>query len=141
MKKNILAIAITLTFLTGCSAAHHRNAISSNDDKISVGTVQRKISKGMSGADVIAALGSPNIVSTDEKGREVWVYDKISTEHVRSESGLSLGLGAFGGTVGGLTGGSGSAGASSSSQKTLTIIVKFDNDNKVRDFAYHSSRF
>ena len=37
--------------------------------------------------------------------------------------------------------GNGSAGAASTSQKTLTVIIKFDNDKRVRDFAYHTSRF
>jgi len=34
-----------------------------------------------------------------------------------------------------------SAGAASTSQRTLTVIIKFDNDKKVRDFAYHTSKF
>ena len=34
-----------------------------------------------------------------------------------------------------------SAGASSTTQRTLTIIIKFDEENKVRDFAYRQSTF
>jgi hypothetical protein len=33
------------------------------------------------------------------------------------------------------------AGASSSTQRTLTIVIKFDEGNKVRDFAYRQSSF
>ena len=29
----------------------------------------------------------------------------------------------------------------SSSQRSLTVIIKFDEDGKVYDFAYHTSRF
>ena len=36
---------------------------------------------------------------------------------------------------------SSSSGASSTSQRTLTVIVKFGGDAKVRDFAYHTARF
>ena len=99
----------------------------------------------MAGADVAAALGSPNIVSTDENGNEVWIWDKISTERVVSDS--SSGIWLFGLFVGGSGGGagsvgaSGSAGASSTSQRTLTVIVKFDEKKLVRDVAYHTSRF
>jgi outer membrane protein assembly factor BamE (lipoprotein component of BamABCDE complex) len=99
----------------------------------------------MSGADVVAALGSPNMVSTDDERREVWVYDKISTERAYSTSSggvnaLILGFGsASGGGLG--LGGNSSAGASSTSQRTLTVIIKFDKESKVRDFAYHTSRF
>lgn len=114
-------------------------------DRLTVGKVQREIREGMSSADVISVLGSPNMVSTDDQRREVWVYDKISTERAYSTSSggvnaLILGFGAS--AAGGLGGGgSSSAGASSTSQRTLTIIIKFTQDSKVRDFAYHTSRF
>ena len=88
---------------------------------------------------------SPNLVSTDEKGREVWVYDKFATDVVSSSGswavfGIGGGAGGGGGGGGGF-GASGRAGASSRSQRTLTIIIKYDEDNLVRDFAYHASRF
>jgi hypothetical protein len=51
-----------------------------------VGTVQREIRVGMSGAEVITVLGPPNIVTTDAERREVWTYDRIATETVYSSS-------------------------------------------------------
>jgi hypothetical protein len=87
----------------------------------------------MTGGQVAEVLGSPNIVSTDEKGREVWIYDKISTNKVYSKSS------GYGTIL--ILGGGGEAGASSTSQRTLTIIVKYNEDSKVRDIAYHSSKF
>lgn len=112
--------------ISGCSASHHAAETQKalEGDRVTVGTVQREIRKGMSGAEVVLALGSPNIVSTDELGREVWVYDKISSDRVVSSGGLFI-----------------STGSSSTSQKTLTIVIKFDDNRKVRDFAYHTSRF
>jgi len=87
----------------------------------------------MTGAQVIEVLSSPNIVTTDEQRREVWIYDKLSTEASYSSSN---------GTVFALIlGASQSKGASSTSQQTLTVVIKFDEDKKVRDFAYHASRF
>ena len=139
----ILAAAL----LSGCqSAAFHRADVQDNStDRMTVGKVQKEIRVGMSGADVAQALGSPNIVSTDEERREVWIYDKIATDRAYSSSSggvnaLILGFG--GGAAGGVgVGGGSSAGASSTSQRTLTVIIKFDKDGKVRDFAYHTSRF
>lgn len=121
--------------LADCSAARHAASTQEGlqGNGVTVGTVQKEIRKGMSGAEVAEALGSPNIVSTDEQGREVWIYDKISTDRVQSESS------GYGTLI--LFGYQGSAGASSTSQQTLTIIIKFDSDKKVRDFAYHTSRF
>ncbi len=130
---------ITLTVLTGltmmgaigCSADYHAGKVQKGlqGDKITVGTVQREITVGMSSAAVVEAIGSPNVVTTDEQRREVWVYDKIATDVAASGGGWTLLL------LGQ------SAGAASKSQRTLTIIIKFDEDKKVRDFAYHTSRF
>jgi outer membrane protein assembly factor BamE (lipoprotein component of BamABCDE complex) len=131
----IILVIFCAAFFSGCAASRHAADTQEGlqGDKITVGTVQKEIKKGMSGAEVAAALGSPNIVSTDEQGREVWIYDKISTDRVQSESS------GYGTLI--LFGYRGSAGSSSTNQQTLTIIIKFDNDKKVRDFAYHTSRF
>jgi len=103
------------------------------EQRLTVGTVQREIHKGMAAAGVAEALGAPNIVTTDDQRREVWIYDRISTERVYAdESG-------YAGLV--LLGYARQGGASSVSQRTLTVIVKFDADKRVRDYAYHASRF
>ncbi|MCL2615957.1 MAG: hypothetical protein FWD30_04065 [Dehalococcoidia bacterium] len=151
MRKRLLVIALLMMVLSGCaSAQQHRADVANQDaDRISVGTVQREIRVGMSGADVVSALGSPNMVTTDDKRRETWVYDKISTERVYSTSsgggGLGLILGGVGTDVGGVGGVGGSmrrsAGASSTTQRTLTIIIKFDESGLVRDFSYRQSSF
>lgn len=155
----IMLLAALMAPVAGCSAVQHRAAV--RDDgtgRLTVGAVQQKIRIGMSVADVAAALGAPNIVSTDEKRREVWIYDKIATERVFSTSDSSLSLSAFGaGPVGsgaiagafvpGLISGlvwpyyGQSSGATSTSQSTLTVVIKFDEEMKVRDLAYHESRF
>ena len=137
-----LMIIVVSVLLAGCASMHAADVQKAREaDKLTVGTVQREIRVGMSGGQVAEVLGSPNIVTTDEMGREVWVYDRISTESVYSSStALILGI---------LTGGSGgggglagqSAGATSTTQKSLTVIIKFDEQKKVRDFAYRSSTF
>jgi hypothetical protein len=98
----------------------------------------------MSGADVASVLGSPNIVTTDDQRREVWVYDKISSEVVQSSSGLSFSPLLLGtGSIIGLGSGnlSQSAGATARSDRTLTVVIKFDDQKRVRDFAYHATQF
>jgi outer membrane protein assembly factor BamE (lipoprotein component of BamABCDE complex) len=144
---HLIPILIVIGSITGCqTVGEHRAAVQDNStDRMTVGKVQKEIRVGMSGADVAIALGSPNIVTTDEERREVWVYDKIATDRAYSGSSggvnalfLGVGPGAAGGLGGG---GSSSASASSTSQRTLTVVIKFDKDGKVRDFAYHTSRF
>lgn len=145
--RGVLCATLWMSLPVGGCASHHARDVQGglDGDRLTVGTVQREVRKGMSGADVLTALGSPNIVSTDEQGREVWVYDRIGTDVVASESGWSvLGFGGGAGSgaaCGGGVGLGGRTGAASTSQRTLTVIIKFDEGRAVRDFAYHTSRF
>jgi outer membrane protein assembly factor BamE (lipoprotein component of BamABCDE complex) len=113
--QGLLFITI-ISMLIGCMSAHqhYQQTHGTQERQMTVGTVQKEIRKGMSAAEVAETLGSPNIVTTDAEGREVWVYDKIYNR---------------------------SAGATSTTQRTLTVVIKFDEQKIVRDFAYHTSRF
>ena len=148
--RGLIIITMVLA-LTGCMSAHqhYEQTHGAQERQMTVGIVQKEIKKGMSAANVAEVLGSPNIVTTDGEGREVWVYDKISTDVTYSNDSGGLGAilligGASGGTAGGGLGSgsySRSAGAQSKTQRTLTVVIKFDEQKKVRDFAYHASRF
>lgn len=134
--KTIIIYLMLVFSLVGCSANWHANTVQNvtgGGDRLSVGKVQREIKVGMSSADVIQVLGSPNIVSTDDERREVWVYDKIATDTAYSTTGVY-------GTIL-ILGAAGNSGAQSTNQRTLTIAIKFDKNNKVRDFSYHQSSF
>ena len=135
MIKQIFLCSALCFSLTGClSAGYHRDAVRDDTtDRLSIAKVQKEIHPGMSSADVVSILGSPNLVSTDNERREVWVYDKVATERVYSTSSGGLGL-----LIAGAAGGSG---AYSSNQRTITIIVKFDKEGKVRDYSYRQSSF
>jgi len=140
MKRSLLislsAISVGIA-LTGCyptsltDQQRDMNAAKGEGDNLSIGKVQKEIKVGMSSADVVGVLGSPNMVTTDDKRREVWVYDKVSTEGMAS---TSKGTGFLwfpadrNATV-------------SRTQKTLTIVIKFDEKGTVRDFAYNTSKF
>ena len=144
---NVLGLILVSLGLAGCmSAGQHRQAVQDDEgDRITVGIVQKEVRVGMSGADILGILGSPNIVSTDAERREVWVYDKIATEYVYSSDGGGVSafiLGFDSNVLGGPSGGyNRNSGAASRSQRTLTIIIKYDEAKKVRDFAYNYSQF
>jgi outer membrane protein assembly factor BamE (lipoprotein component of BamABCDE complex) len=137
MKISSILVGITSTaLLAGCqSAGYHLDQVrgEQSDKALTVGRVQKEIRVGMTNTEVVEVLGSPNMVTTDEERREVWVYDKIATESAQSSN--SGGINIL------ILGVRGSPGASSTSQRTLTVVVKFDKQNKVRDFAYQTSRF
>lgn len=94
-------------------------------------------------------MGSPNILTTDNQGHETWVYDKVSTEGAYSTSSGGGGIGALGGglighaLLGGLgsVGGNQKAGAYENTQRTLTVMIKFDRQKKVQSINYHQSKF
>jgi len=144
-----LLVAISLFFGCMTAAQHQKELASSQDREMTLGVVQKEIRVGMSQADVATALGSPNIVTNDGAGKETWVYDKIATEasYSASSGGVGGGVGAGGlaGSaliLGGVGGGySRSAGAYSTTQKTLTVVIKFDNKKRVESFSYHTSKF
>lgn len=150
MRKTIVCMIVVM-LATGCTyATRHKKEVQDDaGEKLTVGKVQREIRVGMSGAEVVEALGSPNMVSTDAQRREVWVYDKVATDTVYSSSSGSISALMLGWDTDTDTYVSGNiapgyksgAGATSRSQRTLTIIVKFDDKGLVRDFAYHSSKF
>ena len=130
-------VALITFVLAGCyptSLAEQQkdiNAAKGEGDSLSIAKVQKEIKIGMSSADVVLVLGSPNMVTTDDKRRESWVYDKVSTEDMASTSSGTrfLWLPAD------------NKAAVSRTQKTLTIVIKFDEKGMVRDFAYNTSKF
>lgn len=134
MKRSLITVGTCLSVvlsmaLTGCAT----KKAEIEEDRLTVGKVQAEIKVGMDAAKVAEILGSPNIVTTDDQRREVWIYDKVSTDRVdtaRSAYGTLI-------IVGGETG----SRSSSQRQRTLTIIIKFDEEKKVRDFAYNYTQF
>ena len=126
-------ITIALASLALTSACSMPPAEPGPEDRLTVGKVQGEIKVGMSAASVAEILGSPNIVTTDEKRREVWVYDKISTEHTSAE------VSSYGTLI--LAGTSSGESRSSTRQRTLTVVIKYDEQKLVRDFSYNYTQF
>ena len=112
MRSKYLAFLLCAILLSGCADAGYmrRQVQDDKGDRLTVGTVQKNISVGMPSAEVAQVLGAPNIVSTDEERREVWIYDKIATDTVYSDSHAGIKF---------LT--IGQAGAKSTNQRTLTV--------------------
>lgn len=132
----VILLIVAATQLLGCAVFEDYG----QDRNLTVGTVQREIRIGMSGAEVAWALGSPNIVSTDEYRNEVWIYDKISSQSVQTQTHTAPATLTLFESLGSITTTRSNL-SNSSSERTLTVVVKFDRDGLVYDFAYHTSRF
>lgn len=119
MKIFLLLISL---FLTACQAPLATiPARQVEAEKITLGNVQSKIKVGVTGDVVIDALGSPNIVTSNDDGSETWVYDKIS-----SDSEYSKGW---------------TTGVKAKSSRTMMIVVKFDKQKKVKDVQYRQTTY
>ena len=110
--------------LLGCSSPAPFAAIPARQietQKVTLGNVQMIVKKGASSADVIAALSSPNIVTSNKDETETWVYDKIMAE---SETAL------------------GSNGVVSvKSTRTMIVVIKFDREHKVETVQYRQTSY
>ena len=155
--KTLISLLPACIALAGCMSAarHYRQLGATQDRALTVGVVQKQISVGIPQADVAMTLGAPNIVTRDDQNRETWVYDKIATEASFSQGSGSIfatltGSGTFvpgggfrSGDVSGNVGGNYSqqVGAASITQRTLTVVIRFNHDNAVESFSYHSTTF
>lgn len=145
------SLLLLLIFVSGCmtGAEHQQSLHASKEREMTIGLVQKEIRVGMSQADVATALGSPNMVSKDSEGNESWIYDKIATEVSYSRDSGGISAGAAGGSLisswllalSGQAQYSKSAGATTQTQKTLTVVIKFDEKGLVKSLSYHSSKF
>lgn len=132
MNKVLLLSVLTLgtCFLTSCVAPYPEEA---QGERMSIAAAQREIRVGMTSTEVVSVLGAPNMVTTDDQRRETWVYDRISTTVTgSSSSGYASLL---------LIGTNSSRSRSTTSQRTMTIIIMFDAEGRVRDFRYRQSSF
>lgn len=127
-----LCIAITPLLILGCATQTQTPLLQSRQaetEKITLGSVQTRLHEGSSSADVIAALGSPNIVATNSDKTETWVYDKTFTETEISASGINL---PFSSSV---------SGAKAKSSRSLIVSIKFNKQKTVESIQYRQTSY
>jgi outer membrane protein assembly factor BamE (lipoprotein component of BamABCDE complex) len=98
------------------------------------GAVQLNLKVGTTTkVDVLEAFGAPNITTRDGGGQEVWSYQRYATvSQSKEKSSFWTIL---------LAGGSSSASGYSQTMRTMTLIIKFSNQEIVTDFRSRTSDF
>ena len=142
MKKLKTLLVLSSLFLATSCYNKQVNVVPENSNKLTLGKIQQTLKKGMSQGEVVAALGSPNLVTTDALNLETWVYDKLSTEVSLNSKKKGILGGVIGSKIGiGVAGGSSSKSSNTSStQKTLTVVIKF-KEKKIDTYTYNASTF
>jgi hypothetical protein len=138
-------VAVALLAATVAFGGEPERSGPASPSTFTLGLVQKELRPGLSQAEVIERLGSPNVLTRDAEGREAWVYDRASREWEVSIGSVGLGgLGSGGGgSVAGVLGVSARKRTEKarSSQRTLTVVVRFSAAGVVQSFSWHDSRF
>ncbi|MEE1876818.1 hypothetical protein [Altererythrobacter litoralis] len=146
MRDLIVATLIAVMAVSSPAMARERAEGAADPNTLTHGMVQLTLRVGQTKQlEVLEAFGAPNITTIDASGQEVWVFDRHATVTSDSSGGFSIGIGAGGGVGGaGVVGGLGFGkrkSKSESSQRTMTLIIKFDAGKVVSDFRSRSSAF
>ena len=126
MRKLIILIVVALFMLQGYAIA----AESVQKSNLTAGMAKTKITKGQTTqTQILEIFGSPNIITKNKSGNEVWTYDKVSVEKDDTAGYLNV-------VVAGI-----SKSGSSSSARTFTMMIEFDDNEVVKDYSYRSAAF
>lgn len=118
----LLLPTVLVTIFSGCGAPLATiPGRQVETQKITLGSVQGKIKEGTSSAEVVEALGSPNILTSNPDKTETWVYDKTF-----SESEVATGW---------------NSAVSTKASKTFIVTIRFDSNNKVKNVSYRQTSY
>lgn len=119
--------------LCGC-AQGPANPVAQRNSALTTGNVELHIKTGVTTkSQVLDAFGAPNITTTDGSGHEVWTYQRAATV-AHATSGRSYWTVILGG-------GSSDASGFEQSQRTMTLIIKFNKHDVVSSFRSRYSEF
>lgn len=134
MKHELGAAAlIAVLVASGCSTAATK-PVTTRNSELTHGNVQLNLKVGeTTQTQVLEVFGAPNITSIDGSGQEVWTYQRAATvAQSASSSGYWTIL---------LAGGGRSSSGFEQTQRTITLLIKFDAAKVVSDFRSRSSEF
>lgn len=143
--KLVCVVALIFATITGCTASTSwqepppREHAVVQHDPLSYGAVTAKVQKGVTTQEeIIRYFGAPNITTMNKDGREVWMYDRVST--ASQSDGWSearrfstfFGLDSLSAKQGG---------SRASTTRTLTFIITFDESKRVTDYSARATQF
>lgn len=128
----IVAVACVLG-AAGCVPVQTK-PVTTRNSELTHGNVQLNLQvKRTTQEQVLEIFGAPNVTSIDGWGQEVWVYQRHATVTQKSSASNYWTIV--------LLGGDRSASGFEQTQRTMTLIIKFDAQHVVSDFRSRSSEF
>lgn len=132
-----ITVAITAITLASCQATHQPNTLTPDARATLTPATISNIKKGVSTKnDVITLLGSPNIVTQDSSGQEVWHYSRMQVESFNESSGTGTAL-----LPGILVQSKQSQAFATTSSKSFDLAVTFNAAGTVELFKSVTSQF
>jgi outer membrane protein assembly factor BamE (lipoprotein component of BamABCDE complex) len=127
-------IACIILLFAGCESTKPNSIPPTTSNPLTHGNVQLTLKKGITTqTEVLEKFGAPNITTLDASGKEVWTYQKQAT--VANAAANDAGIWLI------FVGSSKSESGFEQSSRTMTLIIKFDENKIVYDFNSFSSSF
>jgi hypothetical protein len=138
LNANRLVIGICALAILSSGCATTATTANYQRSNLTFGMVKKNLVKGQTAqSEVLSLFGAPNITTLNKSGEEVWTYDKVAV----SNEDISGGIG-IGNSSGGVIGGAGVSGSSSStSSRSITLMITFDSKDIVKDYAVMAQEF
>lgn len=131
--------------MTGCASTYQQpNPYTAQQtniqrDPLSYGSITAKVQKGITTQEeIIRYFGAPNITTMNKDGREVWMYDRISSSSQSDGWSEARRFGVFFGLE---TASAKQSSNRSSTTSTLTFIITFDTKKCVSDYSARATQF
>lgn len=142
-KVKLLYLLALLLLINGCAAMMETTKPENYQrSNLTFGMIKKNLVKGQTTqSEILSLFGAPNITTKNKSGEEVWTYDKIAVSQEDIANGFVFG---GGGPVGaGIMGGAVSASASKSSttSRSITLLITFDEKDIVKDYAVMAQEF
>mgnify|MGYP001182762909 FL=1 len=137
---NNFYLVILSVSLNNCSVSPTPSPGSDHVTSLTWRTVQSEIRIGMTQAEILEKLGAPTIHTKNSIDEEVWTFEKpriVSNETASANYGQHALVQGF---LTLLFGGKFSSVSSTNTKemKSLTIIITFNENKKVKDFSYQT---
>ena len=115
----LISLVIPVLLMAGCTTPPKRTG----ESTLTPGEVKRQITKGeTTQAEILSVFGSPNLVTQNKEGKEVWAYNRMSYETFSGGEGATLIL------IGG------SKAVTTATTKSFDLILTFDEKDVVEDY-------